>query len=142
MNYYQILGVNTHAHPAEIEAAYRTLKGSEAVEAWEQINITLAYQTLISPDKRRSYDLALAGEQDIPGDQAPQSQGANRKEDRCRSQVRNQREDMVRRSCGCCGSLWNGSNTKAVSLITNLALGYTFGMLIVFMVIMVFAVYS
>lgn len=64
-NYYQILGVSTHASQEEIRSAYRKLvvkyhpdrnPDPEAAERIREIN--LAYDVLGDADKRRKYDLA------------------------------------------------------------------------------------
>lgn len=59
MNYYKTLGVRPEANPAEIEVAYKALSQSVALSPLELMRVNLAYDTLMSPDKRAEYDLLL-----------------------------------------------------------------------------------
>lgn len=66
--HYDILGVSPDAAPDEIRAAYRKLAKqyhpdmNRAPDAGERfIAIQQAYETLIDPDARARYDLALQG---------------------------------------------------------------------------------
>lgn len=68
MNYYQVLGINPLATPAEIRKAYRAQArkyhpdlnpGADAAERFKEV--TLAYEILSDPKKRSSYDSTVMG---------------------------------------------------------------------------------
>lgn len=73
MDYYQILGVSSNAHAAEIKRAYRRLAvmyhpdknpSPDAEEMFKSINE--AYDVLSDPDKRRAYDSRFERLFDVP----------------------------------------------------------------------------
>ncbi len=98
-NYYKILGVPMNAGPEEIKQAYKSLIGiydpqlhADDRYSYERYqNITIAYNTLMNPERRRDYDRILgsilspaelrelqrarqSGSRDTPLAQAPQEQ--------------------------------------------------------------------
>ena len=64
MNYYEVLGLQPGAHPAEIELAYRDLCAQDS-ESGNNRMVGLAYQTLINPMNRLNY-IKMLQEQDEP----------------------------------------------------------------------------
>jgi curved DNA-binding protein CbpA len=73
-NYYDILGVKKDANTKEIKASYRKLvkkwhpdlqqnAKNQHLKTFEQI--TAAYNTLIRKEKRKQYDLTLAGKKTV-----------------------------------------------------------------------------
>ena len=57
MSHYQTLGVRQGANPIEILSAYKALQDAHADGDIEtQLEINLAYQTLIHPGRRSEYD--------------------------------------------------------------------------------------
>src|SRR5437773_836171 len=75
-DYYAVLGVDAHAPTEVIKKAFKHLalqyhpdvcKGEDA-EEWMR-ELLLAYQTLIDPQRRRTYDLSRS--QHMPGSSVP-----------------------------------------------------------------------
>jgi hypothetical protein len=66
LNYYQILGVQMNAHPTEIQMAYETLKESaEADDIEAQLDLQVAYSTLINQRDRAAYNSTLFVQQPV-----------------------------------------------------------------------------
>src|SRR5436305_13572470 len=75
-DYYAVLGVDAHAPTEVIKKAFKHLalqyhpdvyKGEDAEERMREL--LLAYQTLIDPERRRTYDLSRS--EHIPGSSVP-----------------------------------------------------------------------
>lgn len=75
-DYYTVLGVDAHAPTEGIKKAFKHLalqyhpdvyKGEDAQERMREI--LLAYQTLIDPERRRTYDLSRS--EHVPGSSVP-----------------------------------------------------------------------
>lgn len=57
MSYYQTLGVRESANPIEILSAYKALQEAHKDSDIEtQLEVNIAYQTLIHPERRKQYD--------------------------------------------------------------------------------------
>src|SRR5947209_17633320 len=74
-DYYDVLGVDAHAPTAVIKKVFKLLalqyhpdvyKGEDAEERMREL--LLAYQTLIDPERRRTYDLSCS--EHMPGSSA------------------------------------------------------------------------
>jgi len=59
VNYYEMLGVRVGAHPAEIDLAYKTLAQAPDLDIEAQLELGMAYSTLLHPQRRPEYDQAL-----------------------------------------------------------------------------------
>jgi DnaJ domain len=75
-DYYSVLGIDAHAPTEVIKKAFKhqalqyhpdVYKGQDAEERMREI--LLAYQTLIDPDRRRTYDRSRSGH--VPGSSVP-----------------------------------------------------------------------
>lgn len=79
MSLYQTLGVRNGANPIEIQAAYKALEEAHKTSDIEtQLEIALAYQTLIHPSRRAEYDSGFNAEipalMDVPRQEYLQSE--------------------------------------------------------------------
>lgn len=59
-NYYQVLGVRNGAHPAEIDLAYKTLSQVSDLDIEAQLELNIAYKTLMHPARRAEFDKNFA----------------------------------------------------------------------------------
>lgn len=60
MDFYQVLGVRQGAHPAEIDLAFKTISQVPDLDIETRLELAVAHQTLLHPQRRAEYDRGLA----------------------------------------------------------------------------------
>lgn len=114
MNYYQVLGINPLATPAEIRKAYRAQArkyhpdlnpGADAAERFKEVSV--AYEILSDPKKRSSYDsTVMSNKKGAAGSSSEGASGGGQKVHQ-RAAYRSYREQAQSVSQGA-GSRGNG----------------------------------
>jgi len=60
VNYYDLLGIRSDAHPVEIDAAYKMLSNQPEIDDVMKTTLRVAHQTLMNPNDRHHYNQSLA----------------------------------------------------------------------------------